>query len=330
MVRYQAERDIVAAMLDRMLEMVGLSAAHLPPGVDVASYQGTPGQWAGEAGKISWAAVKFTELQPPASAPVPYVNPDAAADWAYLKQHKLGRMAYLFAHPSVSVAATVDLFASEADKLGLVDEDAIALDLEVTDGLRPAGVDAWSAELLATLEKKYQRTPVLYTYISFAEAGNCAHLAKYPLWISNPSRPAGKPQVPAPWTTWAMHQYSTTSGEIDRDVANYPSLTAMQAALGKAKGPDMQNLGGSIVAALSSARWPDGTTMVAGLGKDGYVQARRFVHGAWNPWHNVSLTKARGAPGLLAWDTNQGQLFYTDDAGNVIMLVTTDTGKTWA
>jgi GH25 family lysozyme M1 (1,4-beta-N-acetylmuramidase) len=317
-------------MLDRMREMVGRTATHLLPGVDVASYQGTPGQWTGEAGKISWAAVKFTELQPAAPAPVPYVNPDAAADWAYLHEHKLGRMAYLFAHPSVSVAATVDLFASEARKLGLADEDAIAVDLEVTDGRGPAAVDAWSGELLAELEKRYERKPVLYTYISFAEAGNCAHLAKYPLWISNPAQPAGKPQVPPPWTTWAIHQYSTTSGQIDRDVADYPSIAAMAAALGKPKGPGMQNIGGSIAAALASARWPDGTTMVAGLGEDGYVQARRFVNGAWNPWHNVSPTKARGAPGLLAWGTNQGQLYYTNDAGNVIMLDTADAGKTWS
>lgn len=313
-----------------MRELIGRSVTHLLPGVDVASYQGSPGQSAGEAGKISWAAVKFTELQPPATAPVPYVNPDAAADWAYLQKEKLGRMAYLFAHPSVSVAATVDLFASEVNKLGLADEDAIALDLEVTDGLGPTGVDAWSAELMAALEKKYQRKPVLYTYISFAEAGNCAHLAEYPLWISNPSQPAGKPQVPAPWKTWAIHQYSTTSGQIDRDVANYPSVAAMTAALGKPRRPGMENIGGSIDAALSSARWPDGTTMVAGLGTDGYVQVRRFVNGAWNPWHNVSPTKARGAPGLLAWGTNQGQLFYTDDSGQVIVLGSTDTGKTWS
>jgi GH25 family lysozyme M1 (1,4-beta-N-acetylmuramidase) len=316
-------------MLDRMRELVGLSAAPVQPGVDVASYQGPPGQWTGEAGKISWAAVKFTELQPPAAAPVPYVNPDAAADWAYLQQHKLGRIAYLFAHPSVSVSATIEQFASEVRRLGLAAEDGIALDLEVTDGLGPAAVDAWSAELMAALEKRYDRTPVLYTYISFAEAGNCARLGKYPLWISNPSRPAGKPQVPPPWKTWAIHQYSTTSGQIDRDVANYPTMAAMTAALGKRKGPDLENIGGSIAAALSSARWPDGVTVVAGLGQDGYVHAARLENGAWGQWRNVSPTKGRGAPGLLAWDTNQGRLFYTDHSGNVIVLDTADAGLTW-
>lgn len=310
---------------------VSPSATHLLQGVDVASYQGAPGQWSSAAGHISWAAVKFTELQPPPAgggAPVPYVNPDAAADWTYLHQHKLGRIAYLFGHPSVSVAATVELFASEIRKLGLAAGDGIALDLEVTDGRGPAAVDAWAAELMAELAKRYDRAPLLYTYLSFAEAGNCASLGKYPLWISNPSRPAGKPQVPGPWKTWAIHQYSTTSGQIDRDVANYPSLAAMEAALGKPKGPDMKNIGGSITGDLASVRWPSTVTVVAGLGTNGYVQAARW-EGAWGAWKDVSPTKAKGAPALLAWGSADGRLFYTDDAGNAIVLTTTDAGKAW-
>jgi hypothetical protein len=229
----------------------------------------------------------------------------------------------------VSVAGTVDLFASEVKKIGLADDDGIAVDLEVTDGRGPAAVDAWAADLMAALAKRYDRTPLLYTYISFAEAGNCAKLGHYPLWISNPSRPAGKPQVPGPWKTWAIHQYATTSGQIDRDVANYPTKAAMAAALGKPKGPHMENIGGSVVAALSSARWPNGVTIVAGLGTHGYVQAARLASGVWGAWTNVSPTKARGAPGLLAWDTSQGRLFYTNEAGHVIMLTTADAGLTW-
>jgi hypothetical protein len=277
--------------------------------------------------------VKFTELQPPPagrSAPVPYVNPDAAADWAYLHNHKLGRIAYLFGHPSVGVAATIDLFASEIRKLGLAAGDGIALDLEVNDGRGPGAVNAWAAELMAELAKLYDRKPLLYTYLSFATAGNTASLGKYPLWISNPSRPAGRPQVPKPWKTWAIHQYSTTSGQIDRDVANYPSLAAMQAALGMPKGPDVKNIGGSIVGAVASARWSNTVTVVAGLGTDGYVQAAVWENGAWGAWRNVSPTKAKGAPGLLAWGQADGRLYYADEAGNVIVLVTTNAGKTWS
>ena len=66
------------------------------PGIDVASsFQGAPGRWMPLAGKIEWAAVKFTEL----SAAGPYTDPDAAADWAALQAAGIGRVAYLFGHP---------------------------------------------------------------------------------------------------------------------------------------------------------------------------------------------------------------------------------------
>lgn len=305
-----------------------MAATKVLHGVDVASFQGAPGNWSTEAGKISFAAVKFTELQPAPAGP--YVNPDAAADWAYLHQHKLGRIAYLFAHPSTGVTATVNLFARQVTKLGLADADGIAVDLEVTDGRSPSAVDTWAAGLMAALEKKYHRKPLLYTFLSFAEAGNCNKLGKYPLWISNPSRPAGQPQVPAPWKTWALHQYSTTSGKLDRDVAKYPSLAAMARALGKPEGPEMKNIGGSLSSDLTSVRWPDSVTVVAGLGTDGFVQAARWASGKWSAWKNISPTKAKGAPGLLAWGTADGRLYYTEaSSGNVIVLATTNGGKTW-
>ncbi len=304
------------------------AAARTLPGVDVSSFQGTPGQWRGEAGNISWAAVKITELEPNGNH---YVNPDAAADWSYLRQARKGRIGYLFGHPSVNAAATVSFFVTELTRLGLENGDGVMLDLEVTDGRGPAEVDAWAAAVMADLKKALGREPVVYTFISFAQEGNCAHLGGYPLWIADPSRPAGHPEVPAPWTRWAIHQYSITS-PIDRDVANYPTLAAMAAALGKPdkpKEPPLENLGGTIVGDVSSVRWSSGLTVVAGLGKDGFVQATRWDGSRWEPWRNISLTKAVGAPGLLAWGDGKGQLYYTDSAGNVQLMSSQDSGKTW-
>jgi lysozyme len=304
----------------------GAAAAKTLPGVDVSSYQGTPGQWRGEAGNISWAAVKITELEP---GGIRYVNPDAADDWNYLRQARKGRIAYLFGHPSVDAAASVSFFVSELTKLGLEDGDGISLDFEVTDGLGPAQVDAWAAQVLADLRQKLARLPVVYTFISFAQEGNCARLGGYPLWIADPSRSAGQPRVPAPWRTWAIHQYSITN-PIDRDVANYPTLAAMAATLGKRKEPPpLENLGGTIVGDVSSVRWDSGLTVVAGLGKDGFVQASRWDGSRWEPWRNISLTKAVGAPGLLAWGTGKGQLYYTDAAGHVQLMSTQNSGQTW-
>jgi lysozyme len=196
------------------------------PGVDLASFQGEPGQWRGLAGHIAFAGVKLTEL----SASDRYVNPDALADLAALREMGAGRILYLFAHPSVPTTATVSLFMSVARPL-LTAGDAVAVDLEVSDGMPPSRVAAWGCEVLARLHLEAGRMPLLYTFRSFAAAGNCAGMGGYPLWIADPDHPAGRPDVPAPWKTWAIHQYA--SSPIDRDVAAYPSLAAMRAALGK-------------------------------------------------------------------------------------------------
>jgi len=312
-------------MLSLLRRLESRAARKLQAGVDVSSFQGLPTTWRKEAGNISWAAVKLTELEPDGTR---YVNPDAAADWKWLETGHKGRLAYLFGHPSVSAADTVSFFVTELRKLGLTRADGVVLDLEVTDGRTAAEVDTWGATVMADLVKRLQRRPVLYTFLSFVQEGNCSRLGRYPLWIADPSSPAGKPRVPKPWSTWAIHQYDIT-GPIDRDVANYPSLKAMTDALGKPKEPDVHDLGGSIVSAVTSIRWDDGVLVVAGLGKDGFVQAARWDSGTWGPWRNVSLGKAKGAPGLVAWGNGDGHLYYTNESDHVVELYTADSGRTW-
>jgi lysozyme len=199
------------------------------PGVDVASFQGLPAQWQPVAGAIDWAAVKITELQPSGFR---YVNPDAAADWAALKAAGRLRIGYLFGHPATSVTGTVALFNAQIRALGLDDRDGIALDLEVTDGRGAAQVSAWAVQVTEALASHLDRTPLVYTFLNFAAAGNCAGLGRYPLWIADPSSPKGQPRVPKPWTQWAIHQH-VTGGTIDRDAANWPTRDAMAAAIGR-------------------------------------------------------------------------------------------------
>jgi hypothetical protein len=196
-------------------------------GVDVASFQGGPATWQAAAGPIGWAAVKLTELTSEG-----YIDPDADADWAWLGHAGHARIGYLFGHPNVSPASTVAYFIAETARLGLADGDAVALDLEVTDGKSPTEVSAWAAEVLGALHANLHRVPLNYTYVDFALEGNCAGLGGYPLWISDPNHPAGRPAVPGPWKTWAIHQYGVT-GAIDRDVIAWPTVADMRAALGK-------------------------------------------------------------------------------------------------
>src|SRR5215472_14875034 len=236
----------------------GPTAVKTIRGVDVSSFQGPPGAWQGQARGVKWVAVKLTELQP---NDVPFINPDAPADWAFVGSKKLGRIAYMFGHPSVSPKKSVALLAGELKRLGVRDTDGIMLDLEVTDGLSPAKVSAWARAVMAELRKEFGRTPFLYTFIDFAREGNTSGLEKYPLWISDPSSPAGHPVVPPPWKDWVIHQYSI-SAPIDRDVAKFANVAAMQQALGTAPPPPKPghgDLDGSIVSGVTAIRWGDGS-----------------------------------------------------------------------
>lgn len=197
------------------------------PGIDLAVYQGPPDDWKPQAGAISWAGIKVCEL----SASGPYVNPDAGTDLAFLKAAGKGRVFYTFGHPDTSPGESARFFLGEISRLGFGDQDAVALDLEVTGNRSPGQVSAWAQDVLAMLEKALDRLPVVYTFVSFADSGNCAGLGRWPLWIADPSSPAGKPRVPRPWQDWAIHQYGQTG--IDRDVAAFGDLAAMRAALGR-------------------------------------------------------------------------------------------------
>jgi lysozyme len=203
-------------------------------GVDVASFQGQPGQWQAHAGAIDFAAVKVTELQPGGGE---YVNPDALADWAYLGQRGTARIGYLFAHPSTLPSETAGLFAAILGHMGLQPGDGIAIDLETTDGLGPAQVAAWGRAVAGALQAVLRRPPLVYTFPDFGEAGYCAGLGQYPLWISDPSSPMGHPVVPQPWESWAIHQFAAPAGGIDRDIAAWPSPAAMRAAVGLPASP---------------------------------------------------------------------------------------------
>jgi hypothetical protein len=205
-------------------------------GVDVASFQGEPGAWSKlpAARDAQWAGVKFTELEANGNH---FVNPDAKADWDWLwyqEHHEgrpMGRIAYLFAHPSRSVNDTLALFKSVTDELGLLDTDGVAIDLETTDGMSPAAVSSWARELAAEMAKLYGRRPVIYTYEDFIHQGNCDGLGNYFLWIASIRTP-GLPSIPGVWQDWFAQQY-VINGAIDQDVAHFSTLAAMRAAMGR-------------------------------------------------------------------------------------------------
>jgi lysozyme len=184
-------------------------------GIDLSSYQPSF-DWSAEKGRISFAFIKATEG-------TTIRDPDFAANWRQAKDLGIVRGAYHFAHPANGAATEARAFLDVVQAQGLNQGDLLALDLETSDNLGPARVAEYARNWCADVRKATGHTPIVYTFLGFAQQGNCAGLGHYPLWIAEPSAPAGKPVVPQPWSAWAFHQYGTTqvgSNTVDVDVFN--------------------------------------------------------------------------------------------------------------
>ena len=184
-------------------------------GIDLSSYQPSF-DWSAEKGRISFAFAKATEG-------TTIRDPEFAANWQHAKALGLVRGAYHFAHPKNGAATEARAFLDTVRKHGLKAGDLLALDLETSDSLSPARVADYAQNWCADVHHATGHTPIVYTFLGFAEQGNCAGLGHYPLWIAEPSAPAGRPTVPKPWSAWRFHQYGTArvgSNTVDVDVFN--------------------------------------------------------------------------------------------------------------
>jgi lysozyme len=177
---------------------------------------------------LSFAFLKATEGRG-------FRDPLFPAFWKAAGDLGLARGGYHFARPTTDATAQADAFLSYVRSAGLGAGDMLALDLEVADGRTPPQVAEWGQEFCARVHAEAGRPVLVYTFLSFAQQGNCAGLGGYPLWIADPSSTPGRPRIPAPWTTWAVHQFGQQG--IDLDVGNYPDAAAMTAALAA---PDWQ------------------------------------------------------------------------------------------
>jgi hypothetical protein len=178
----------------------------LPAGIDVASYQSSTYDTKG----LSYVFVKATES-------TGYRNPRYDAQVAHARAHGLIVGHYHFAHGGNAVAQADYFLAVAQIKPG----DLIAYDWEEAHTSQ-ADRDAWMKHVKA---KRPNNKVVLYCNKAFWKGRDTESYAGDGLWIADPDRPAGKPDVQHPWV---FHQYSTAGG-IDHDVANFPSVEALKA-----------------------------------------------------------------------------------------------------
>ena len=142
----------------------------LLPGIDVSNYQGQP-DWSAIAGSgMQFAAVMFTQ------GAGPFVDVDAASDWAALKANGMARIAYHYCVPSQN--ATADEVAWFLKNLSPLEVgDCIWCDLE-DDPSGPTGTEDYSAWLIAWLqavEAALGFKPILYARAEYLVRHNCAN-----------------------------------------------------------------------------------------------------------------------------------------------------------
>ena len=207
----------------------------LPYGPDVSAYQHLTGvamDWnAVRRSGVSFTIVKSTEGNG-------YTNPWFWSDYNGARAAGLVRGTYHFARPALPLYTAVsqaDYYLSVAGRSGLSGDLPPILDLEVTGGLTPSQLVAWTQVWLATVRNATGRLPMIYTYPSFwwtAMADSTA-FAGYPLWWASYTGTSSPIPVPGGWSGWAIWQYTangsvpTATGPTDLSVVS--SVAALRA-----------------------------------------------------------------------------------------------------
>lgn len=118
------------------------------------------------------------------------------------------RGAYWALRPSRSIEAQVDLLDRSMDGVG--GDCFPVLDVELIDGMTTRQVAAAALEFVERIESRRGLRCVVYSYVSFLKALPLdPSLALRPLIIA---RYGGGPIVPAPWTSYVVHQFDGDGG----------------------------------------------------------------------------------------------------------------------
>jgi GH25 family lysozyme M1 (1,4-beta-N-acetylmuramidase) len=183
-------------------------------GLDVSNFQGRF-PWAKTTG-LSFGIHRLTQGLSTSGTN----SPDPTAQWNHAEIGKRGlhRGAYHFLDPREPGAAQARQFVNALDSLGMTLADMLWLDNENPSNPGPAATAACAREFMAELDKLVPHNPRgVYTFLSYAAAGNCAGLGHYPVWIAHPAATA--PAAPPPWGSWKFWQWGTRNGD-DADAFN--------------------------------------------------------------------------------------------------------------
>jgi hypothetical protein len=142
-----------------------------------------------------------------------FIDDTFRARWLDAGARKLPRAAYHFAHPGRRMVPQADHFIKVVTAAGFRDGDAWALDMEVSEGQRPAQIVDWSDQWVERVRAAFGGVGLFYASPSFiiGRMGSPDHIpggamgwvARYNSRISNPweglRRPAAFPETAHVW-----------------------------------------------------------------------------------------------------------------------------------
>ncbi|GAA2852643.1 hypothetical protein GCM10010517_10350 [Streptosporangium fragile] len=187
-----------------------VSVAAMLHGIDVSNWQGAVDWDAHARAGVSFAFAKASEGST-------FADRWFGANWNGMRESWIVCGAYHFARPAGDPEEQAAHFLRTVQRAGgLRRGDLLALDLETTDRMPAVKVARFAHRWCQVVTARAGIKPVIYTYASFAQKGNCAGLEDHPLWIAAPDDPRGRPEVPGPWRGWTIHQHAHSP--LDRNI----------------------------------------------------------------------------------------------------------------
>ena len=203
-------------------------------GVDVSVYQGVVDWTKAKSNGVEFAIARVSDGTG---------NPDTqfANNWPGMKKAGVLRGTYQFFRPSEDPIAQADLMFTMLNKAGGLQSDDLppVMDIEVTDNLGPAAIQAAMKKWLNYVEGKINRKPIIYT-AAFMSGNVGSGFTAYPLWVANYGPKC--PTMPSGWNQWEMWQYAdnATYGGINGGVDGDEFNGTLQDLIAFAKGPQPQ------------------------------------------------------------------------------------------
>ncbi len=188
-------------------------------GIDISHFQGDLMKMYTSKGGMSYVICKATQGNY-------FVDPDFRSNWNEIREHGLIRGAYHFYDCKIDPEVQALFFATHASDINSTDIAPI-LDIEqgsMTKAVSGAQMETDILVFLKTVEKKFDRKPILYTDYAFAqEYLKNPEFANYDLWLAEYSGNT-QPRVPDLWKEkgykiWQKSSsYHLESERVDLDI----------------------------------------------------------------------------------------------------------------